>query len=1046
MISRVSLFTALLMLVSSHAMAETRLDYVVLFKHRPSSSVRPLTRFTPYHSSYFDRLYQGKLSKREVAKLKNSSEVQKVESVYPLTLSSILPNDAQATSNDPLYKWQWGIQNQAQSLTADLDDIRSDRVDGAANIDIGGPKALDELEAKMQSDVVVAVIDSGVDVDHPDLKDHIFKNMAECDADGHVRFRPTDDRDQNGYIGDCSGWDFTKDNVKDGQRPLDDQGHGTHLSGILTMQRDNAIGGRGVSQKIKILPIKVSNAQGGSGPGATAESFTDRVAKGILYATKMGAKVINLSLGWPRSLDTDYLRQAVQEALKKNVIIVAAAGNNHSESPIFPCAYQGVVCVGAITIDGSLADFSNFGGAVDVLAPGDQILSTYPTKLTPSFFSVVGYEIKNGTSQASPFIAGLAAVLRGIYPDLPSDDLKAILFSWGKKQGSESAFGLARANSDLTPAQFLIYPDFKEGEELDVNLSDLSFTLPLSFKNLSADQSNVGLKVNLVHEGLTLDQDSFSFEDWKHGEVKTVNVTGHVTSLQMQSQLRLKVELLSSSQKSLSFEKRIILTRSFEGDEVTKLDLPANGISYLLPQKKGYASQLRTVQDFFRASSSPEYYAVKTSPTASELFLFRPDVTTTPASVKSVKCGTPIVGRLLNFYQMDLNYDGVNDYLMVSLVQNGSERSLLYTYLDNNLRPLFGDKSSLTFIPDVAVFDPSHMAILPVNTKFGVVAALGFMAQGKVPAPDKNPDPFVHDEDVSSAHFYYLFPDFEKGKITTRMVDNYKLLKELSDHYETDWQEKILLVGPLYQSQTLFAAHKAYLEFEISDGLQIRRAVVELGRNFSTQFADGPVASLPWTGQLSIPLMQLTSQGPQFFAGTGFVSMQNDILGSAVFYGQNGEEQARFSLKHPLERDHVVGLLAGARKADASYLFYQTKNNLALILKEDGTQTTYLHGIDRVSFLPGLVFNELFYPVTTGVGEKAVPAFYVDATQLNSGRIYVLKASQGGLESNLQASIRLPSRCLALNPVSIQGQYNFVALCLKEGQPGQFEMRFLPMK
>ncbi|MEK6624659.1 MAG: hypothetical protein AABY86_06815, partial [Bdellovibrionota bacterium] len=626
----------------------------------------------------------------------------------------------------------------------------------------------------------------------------------------------------------------------------------------------------------------------------------------------------------------------------------------------------------------------------------------------------------------------------------PSGPLRGL--NWPSRPINETQntlFGLAHATLDLQPNPFLIYPNFKEGEEVEVSLNDLSFTLPLSFQNLGVDQAQIEIKVDVVADGITLDQKVFPFEEWKHGESRTVQLLGHVPDLQVKSQMGLRVTV-----GPLVFQKRIVLARAFGGDEVVGLDVPIIGFNYLVPQKKGFASQLRTVQDFYRASTSPEYYAIKTTPTRSDLFLFRPDLASNPPSVTTIQAINPIVGRLLNFYQLDLNYDGKNDYLMVSLVQAEGKRHLLYTFLDANLRPLFGNQSSLVFAPDVAVFDPSHMAILPVRTKFGLVAALGFMAQGKVPLPDKNPDPFVRDrdEDSSASHFYYLVPDFEKGTMVTRIVDNYQLHQELSDRYQLEWQEKILIVGPLYQSQTLFRAHKSYLQFEMSDGLNIRRAVVELGANFSTKTSDGTMATLPWAGQLSIPLTQLYSDGQQFFAGTGYVSMQNDTLGSAAFYGQNGEALARFSLQHPIERDHVLGLLAGASRGDSAYLFYQTKNNLAVIVKEGGQQKTHLHAIDRVSFLPGQVFNELFYPVVAGKGAEAVPAFYVDATQLNAGRIYVLKASSNGLESNLQDSIRLSPRCLALNPVSVQNVYHFVALCSKETLVGEYEMRFLPMK
>ena len=261
---------------------------------------------------------------------------------------------------------------------------------GSISADIGLNMTPD-VDTQMKRDVVVAVLHeqrrrfSPIPISYQIS----FYNMAECNSDGSIPLNPTQDKDGNGYPGDCMGWNFvdpspTGATYVGNNRPDDDYGHGTHVAGIIAAVRNNGIGIGGISNRIKILAVRITSVDE-SPQSHTALTLSDRIAKGVLYAAKMKADVINLSLGWPNSAPRTraVLRQAFQAALNAGVTIVAAAGNNTTNSPVYPCAYEGVICVGATSVDGRLAPFSNYGSHVDVDALRRRDFTAYPI-LIPS--------------------------------------------------------------------------------------------------------------------------------------------------------------------------------------------------------------------------------------------------------------------------------------------------------------------------------------------------------------------------------------------------------------------------------------------------------------------------------------------------------------------------------------------------------------------------------------------------------------------------------------------------------------------------------------
>lgn len=403
-------------------------------------------------------------------------------SMMAVTFAALaLTNSALA---DQFSSQQWGLKNDGTAQNIELDHINVFKVQGRPGQDIQIPVGLKKANKK----IIVAVLDTGVDKEHPDLFKVIHRNESECRALEKFKTclrdqdrktcetkwmnlnNPEVDQDKNGYPLDCSGWSILGPinavDIMGSPEFSDEQGHGTHVAGIIAAEKNNGIGVEGVSSNVEILPVQVLGVKPSEpikpldttpaippallpGGSATApmvvvppglgkpsnvldispteagklglnKSLGDLVARGVIYAIHSGAQVINFSLGWPESNDSAFLRQVIAEAQKRGIIIVAAAGNDSTKALLRPCAYPGVICVASHGPDGSLSHFSNYGSGVEIAAPGTNILSTYPLEKRPvRFRSTLGYEFLHGTSQASPLVAGLVAEMlaQGISPD-----------------------------------------------------------------------------------------------------------------------------------------------------------------------------------------------------------------------------------------------------------------------------------------------------------------------------------------------------------------------------------------------------------------------------------------------------------------------------------------------------------------------------------------------------------------------------------------------------------------------------------------------------
>ncbi len=252
---------------------------------------------------------------------------------------------------------------------------------------------------------LIAIVDSGVDVTHPDLRGKIVDTF-------------------NGA-----------DNVKE---VVDVIGHGTHVAGIASALTNNGTGVAGVAPDCGILAVKVSS-------GTSSSPSTDGIANGIIWAADHNADVINLSLGSSRQ--SKVITDAVNYALSKNVVILAATGNDSRRTQSYPAATPGVIAVGSTDSGDNRSSFSNYGPWVSVVAPGSAILSTFP--LNDNLIGQKEYGSISGTSMATPFATGLAGLIRSKYKNMPVAMVKQVLESSADDKGAagfDEEYGHGRLN------------------------------------------------------------------------------------------------------------------------------------------------------------------------------------------------------------------------------------------------------------------------------------------------------------------------------------------------------------------------------------------------------------------------------------------------------------------------------------------------------------------------------------------------------------------------------------------------------------------------
>ena len=371
-------------------------------------------------------------------------------------LNNLSPSDEFST-------YQWGLKNDGEFRLIELvqkfkyvDNLYSE-VNNGGNLSIPKPgpgnyeskvtHAVSGIDINIQPawslydqaqnkrSVIVAIIDTGIDINHQELRNAIWTNPGEIDGDGI-------DNDGNGYVDDIHGWNFYSNNNKVFSGSEDS--HGTHAAGTISASRGSyGITGITDNNYVKIMPLKALGGKEGVGS-------PDAVIKAIKYAEEQGASICNLSMG-----TTGYSEELAQTMKNSHMLFVVSCGNggvsglgyNTDVYPVYPASlpYDNIISVANILFDGTLSKDSNYGAAsVDIAAPGTYILSTIPDN---------SYGYMSGTSMAAPMVTGVAAMLYSYRTDISLADVKTIILNSSRKldtlSGKVVSGGLLDAYSAL---------------------------------------------------------------------------------------------------------------------------------------------------------------------------------------------------------------------------------------------------------------------------------------------------------------------------------------------------------------------------------------------------------------------------------------------------------------------------------------------------------------------------------------------------------------------------------------------------------------------
>lgn len=310
--------------------------------------------------------------------------------------------------------------------------------------------------------MTIALIDTGVAIHHEDLSSQLWSNPGEIPDNNR-------DDDGNGYIDDIHGYNFYQNNTD----ISDQNGHGTGIASIIAASTNNAKGMAGINWRGQIMVLKALNSLGGG-------EYSD-VAQAVRYAVENGASLINMSFG--TYLDNVELKQAVDYAISNNVAVVAAAGNNGQNKLLYPAAYADVIAVGAVDGSDVRASFSNYGTALDVMAPGLNVP-------TASHNDANQYTTGSGTSYAAAHVSGLVSLILSRYPSFTPEEIESTLRSSAVKKGNTLEYGqglidMVAALGEVQPAQALTGRIVASATVLPADgVSSAAVTVTVTDKNL----------------------------------------------------------------------------------------------------------------------------------------------------------------------------------------------------------------------------------------------------------------------------------------------------------------------------------------------------------------------------------------------------------------------------------------------------------------------------------------------------------------------------------------------------------------------------------
>ncbi len=890
-------------------------------------------------------------------------------------------------STDPLFKDQWGVINNGQVIHASSGEFTRDELVGRSNIDINWTGL--EIGKDIQDEIIVAVIDSGVDINHPELQGRIWENKA---CKGKTE-------EERKYLA-CNGR-----NVLDGNNDLtDDIGHGTHVSGIIASNKD----GKGITgitpSQVKIMPIKAINSKV-NGFVYKKRLITDIFAEAIEFAVNNGADVINMSLGWPNLVHGEKIKKAIQYAISKNVPIVAASGNNNKLLPVYPCAEPGVICVGAVDNQGSIVEFSNYGGKVDILAPGYSILGLYPLKKESRVLRIKGYESKNGSSQAAPFVSGIIASMKLLNKGISVDQIKARLYATARElpQNTEkySKFGLVDMKKAIsTEISNFFIPDYKSLQVVEVFNNRFYFKLPI--KNMGEDQEKVNVTISL-RDG---EQEVYKLEDsilnFRAGKSKNITLSGEFENAMVSADLELVVSLKSEnfshqSKFQLAFARNLIKDNALEAKG--SIQNPNNFFALITPSKRSL--YIRPVEGIEKDHEKDEYYIH-----AQNNVLILNGLT---GALKKLELTD--IYKVIGLFQLDVNLDGNRDYFVYSI--SADKKNIFFDYYKNDGSPLFGERSR--FIFPITEFEglpikdgkEEFQYLVVNNPTLGKIRVPILKKQWTLPEADNTDDFFDALPNTVKVRPYYLNPVVSGNTVNVeiRTLESFNFLSAIKNQLGANFDTEVEL-NDLYDQTALDYKNKEV------------KALLAFGNEFLKDFY---VVTFKSPTEYTLNRIENNSS---YLESNKTVKLEGkrDIYAHTTLLKKN---QIRVAFERNYVTtdvkwstmswsDPVFDILGGYSFGDTQHLFVETRYWLNHLEIKNGKISESRLPLNRDSSFPGVGFSETMKPFSGEIEGSNRVGVLVDSSLLYGNRVYAMVSSDNGLTRPLALSFRTPKNCINL--------------------------------
>lgn len=940
-----------------------------------------------------------------------------------------------AQSIDPLYSKQWALENKGQIVLKNITDLDRVQVKGISGMDIQwvDTKAI----SSEKKELIVAVLDSGMDLEHPDLKGRIWYNEKLCAGATNPQNRP------------CYGYNYLDNNTL----LTDEIGHGTHVAGIIAANRNNLGIAGAADPRVKIMPLKVLNDQV-NGFVYNNKVITDVIADAMTFAVKNGAEVINLSLGWPKLVDLPKVRAAFQFAEDNNVVVIAASGNNNKDLPTFPCSYENVICVGAIDNRGELTDFTNHGAKVDIVAPGESIISTYPQKLESRVLRIKNYETKRGSSQAAPYVSAAVANLKLLHPGLTNDQVRSLLFRSSRALNPSSLvmtqerfvkYGMLDMKSLLALADQkidsgFISPLLKSVTEIKFKATDRRFSFPLPLKNLSTESYSGLVCIRAKSDSVVLDDQCFNVTELKGKTSQTFTVSGTLIDLRQDSHIVFEVQV-----DERIYNTSLVFSRDLNNDSSIKT-MPIAGGSFEdmgVISGERRLSRMTRVFDKHRRVAHPEYFYLER--------LKQNDPATTVVSLLTreadkfvVKTITlPKVNRVLSIHRQDINLDGNLDYFIYTLSNKKDE--LQFYLLNENLKPLFNNAS--TWAMTLSTFEG-----LPIdgsaekfewikikNANLGDILVPSIYRTYTMPEADNSK--LISERVIGAApHQFYLNPKVLDGKVSIelRVVDNVKMMSKLRSD---------LGIRGTYDSKSAYLL-KPFPQTEKESREGVVRSLVMVEEEGIPSFIE---LTLKVDGNNIANVQKLQAEKaidqsliyPIFDLASGNVTSESIFTtllnrATAEFIVKSGENADSLLLMKESWENPIIGLLGTFDSNGEKSFLIESRYGLSILKAEGFTSALPIY---RDSSFPGQSFSETLIPFITG----GRPGVYINSTLIYGERIYSMIDTDEGLIRPLGLSVNIPTGCVPLTPETFESKSDYQYLFLCADSTKNVSLKILPL-